>query len=236
MRSTRRRYLLYALLVASPAAAQLPLPTPAEEETVARCMGITIEDYRAVYLPTNGELRVLTREERDRQVAVMKRINRDVPLEKQAECQQVTPRRPFDAFGRMQQAIDASEVRMSSAGGRTEAAGKTARLSADPARDLARGWTAVRDIDWLVGQGEVSAAGMASFSDAMARLAPALSAAGRPFRVDFFLSPSYGDADANRAAERRMKTLRDALGDDVRLEKGKVVRARDSRIEFIRIR
>jgi hypothetical protein len=233
----RHSYFLLLLLAATPAAAQMGMQTPAQMEQAARCMGISIEDYRALYDPTNGEMRSPTKAERDKANEVMKRVSKVVPPQKRAQCEQAISQGMVDnMLGRMQKSIDSTEMRMANAGSQTEAPGKSARLSDDPAGDLAGGKTAVRDIDWVAGQGGVSEAGAASFTQAMTALAPALAAAGGHFRVDFYLDTRYANDAANSVAEQRMKTLRDALGGDVRLEKGKVNRDTDTRIEFVQVR
>ncbi len=233
----RHSYFLVLLLVAAPVAAQMGMQTPSQMEQAAKCMGISIEDYRAIYDPTNGEMRAPTKAERDKANEVMKRVTKVVPPQKRAQCEQaISQDMTANMFGRMQKAIDSSEMRMAHAGGQTEAPGKSARLSDDPAGDLAGGKTAVREIDWVAGQGGVSEAGAASFTQVMTALAPALAAAGGHFRVDFYLDPRYANDAANIVAEQRMKTLRDALGGDVRLEKGKVNRDSDTRIEFVKVK
>ncbi len=233
----RHSYLLALLLVAAPAPAQMGMQTPAQMEQAAKCMGISIDDYRAMYDPTNGETRMPTKAERDKQNETMKRVAKVVPPQKRAQCVQAISQGMMDnMLGNMQKTIDSSEMRMAHASGQTEAPGKSARLSDDPAGDLAGGKTAVRDIDWVAGQGGVSEAGAASFTQAMTALAPALAAAGGHFRVDFFLDPRYADDAARIVSEQRMKTLRDALGGDLRLEKGKVNRDSDTRIEFVKVK
>jgi hypothetical protein len=221
--------LLAAALLGEPLAAQAPTGlTPDQEQARASCLGLTVEEYRAWYNPTNGEYRQPTKVERARQAEIGKKINK-VPRDKQVECNRAeTMAEAAPVLGRMQQAMEAMEGSTAQgAAGMTEAPGKTVRVSTDGGG----GRTVVRDIDWVAGRGDVSAAGADSFHQAMSALAQTLTAAGGAVTVDFYLDPRYDPSVVDQVADARMKTLSEALP-GVRLTRGKVKRDTDPRLEL----
>jgi hypothetical protein len=229
MRTITSILLLAAALLAAPLGAQAPMGlTPEQEQARASCLGLTVEEYRAWYNPTNGEYRQATKAERARQAEIGKKVNK-VPRDKQMECNRAeTMAEAAPVLGRMQQAMEAMERNTAqSASGTTEAPGKTVRVSTD----AGGGRTVVRDIDWVAGQGEVSAAGAESFHEAMSVLAQALTATGGACTVDFYLDARYDPSVIDQVAEMRMKTLREALP-GMRLTRGKVTRDADPRLEL----
>ena len=230
-------WLPVILLAAAPLGAQdMPSITPDQLKARAACVGLTVEEYREWSNPTNGENRQPTKAERARQAELGKKV-RAIPRQQQDECNlRESNAEVGTMISGMQQQVDAMEQRNAAASGMTEAPGTTAHLSDDVAADLAAGRTVVRDIDWVAGKGDVSATGAASFHAAMEALAPALAAAGGSFTVDFFLDKRYSDDQAaHYVADMRMKTLRAALP-GVKLDKGKVSRDADTRLEIVKAR
>lgn len=228
--------VLFASIAAVPLIAQT-VPgrlTPEQEQARAACVGLTVQEYRDWSDPTHSENRQLTKQEQARQTALGQKVNK-VPRDQQTECnRQASMAEMSSIMGGMRQHMDAVEQRSgSNSSGTTEAPGKTAHLSADVASDLAAGRTVVRDVDWVAGKADVSAAGTDAFHSVTQALTPALISAGGKFTVDFFLDPRYDDQSANYVADPRMKTLRDALP-GVHLDKGKVVRDADTRLEFVK--
>ncbi len=227
---------LFASIAAAPLFAQT-VPTrltPEQEQARAACVGLTVQEYEDWSNPTHGENRQPTKQEQARQTALGQKVNK-IPRDQQTECnRQESMAEASSILGGMRHEIDAMEQRTASnSTGMTEAPGKTAHLSADVASDLTAGRTVVRDIDWVAGKADVSAAGADAFHSVMQALTPALASAGGRFTVDFFLDTRYDDQSANYVADLRMNTLRDALP-GVRLDKGKVVRDADTRLEFVK--
>ena len=112
----------------------------------------------------------------------------------------------------MQQMQAMMAPQMSAAGGATtEAPGQTVGVSPDPAAELAKGKTVVRNIDWIGGMPRVSPAGTPAFDQAMARLAAAMAQAGASYRVDLYLDRRYDDVVVKSLGAERLATVQAAL-------------------------
>jgi hypothetical protein len=96
-------------------------------------------------------------------------------------------------------------------GATTEAPGQTVDLSSDPAAELAKGKTSLKNIDWIVGAPGISPAGTASFFQAMRQLGAAMSQVGGSYRIDLYLDNRYEDALVKALAPRRLSTVEAAL-------------------------
>ena len=113
------------------------------------------------------------------------------------------------------------------------------QLSADLVGELRKGKTALRQIGWTPGAGELEQGAGAAFSDALAKLALALREAGGSYRADFYVEPLPDKTKAERIAAARFAALRDALDhaglpDDV-VVAGTVKVERDVRLELVRV-
>jgi hypothetical protein len=184
------------------------MPGAPAAEQVAGCMGITVEEYRDFTDPTRGQARPLTKEEMKRQGALAKKI--DVGRYQACMMQQYTAR--MSATGQTMVQSSAFSPEDAAAGGNlSEAPGKTVSVSSDPAADLAKGRTVVKDIDWLAGGGEVSEAGAAAFTEAIAKLAVAISKAGGHYRADIYLDKRYEDVAIAALGSARLKVVHAAL-------------------------
>jgi hypothetical protein len=180
---------------------------PAPEE-IAGCMGISVEEYLGLTDPTRGQARPVTKEEMKRQGALAKKI--DMGRYQACMMQQYTAR--MSATGQTMAQSRAPTPEDAVAGGAlSEASGKTVSVSSDPAADLSKGRTVVKDIDWLAGGGEVSEAGAAAFTDAIARLAVAISKAGGHYRADIYLDKRYEDVAVATLGSARLKVVQAAL-------------------------
>ncbi len=145
-------------------------------------------------------------------------------------------------MAQMQQMQAMMAPQMSAAGGATtEAPGQTVGLSPDPAAELAKGKTVVRNIDWIGGMPRVSPAGTPAFDQAMARLAAAMAQAGASYRVDLYLDRRYDDAVVKSLGAARLAAVQAALATGLPagqpapvVEPGKTKTDKDPRLEIVR--
>jgi len=216
--------------------------TEASDAAMAQCLGIPVEDYQAMARPAGYEPRAPTNDEMKRAGKISKKVG----AQRQAQCsQQVGMQQASSQMAAMQQMMAGAQGGMPSPGdpaasGRTEAPGKEPTLAADPAAELKKGKTALRDIDWAVGSTEVSPAAAAAFERATARLGQAMREAGGRFRVDLYMDQRYDEAAAGMYGPGRLARLQQMLaagaGDPASvIETGKVKRDKDPRVEIVRV-
>jgi hypothetical protein len=209
-------------------------------DQLAACMGLSPEEFQAFTDPTGGEQRPATKEEMKRQQQLAGKI--DMARYQACVMQQysagMTP-----AGGPMVPSRDAPAEEApedAPADGRlTESPGKRPALAADPAAQLGKGKTTVKDIDWLTGGGDVSAEGRAAFAEGMATLAAAITRAGGTYRADIYLDKRYQDAALNVLGSARLTTVVAALeaagvAADV-VAPGKVKKDKNPRLEIVRV-
>jgi hypothetical protein len=146
------------------------------------------------------------------------------------------------AMAMSQQAMAASQQPMVAANreAMTEAPGKQPALAADPVAELKKGKTAVRDIDWVVGGGSVSEAGMPAFSATMARLAGAMHDAGGSYRIDIYMDQRYGDTQVKTLSPSRIAAVLQAIqsapdNSPVAVKTGAAKKHKDPRLEIVRV-
>ena len=122
----------------------------------------------------------------------------------------------------------------------TIAAPASVLLSADLAGELRNGRTALRQIGWAPGAGELKEGAGAAFSDAIATLALAIQEAGGSYRADFYVEPAADKATVQRVAAGRFAAVRDALTHaglpDDAVVSGRVAVDKDARLELVRTR
>jgi hypothetical protein len=173
------------------------MPGMAAPEEIAACLGITVEEYLDFTDPTHGQARPVTKDEMKRQSKAAKKV--DMGRYQACMMRQVQSRAPSPE--------DAVAEDAAAEGNLSEARGKSVTLSSDLAADLAKGRTIVKDIDWLAGGGEVSEAGVASFTDAMAKLGAAIAKAGAAYRADIYLDKRYEDVAIAALGSARLKVV-----------------------------
>jgi hypothetical protein len=210
---------------AAPTAAMGYSETPVElgEEDVARCLGLTVEEYRNFTDPTHGEARAPSKAEAKRQA----KLSQKADTRRYQECllqRQGAASNPAGAEPRVATPAVAERAAV--------------RMSADPVGELRKGKTALRHIGWAPGAAELEDGAGVAFSDAMAKLALALRQAGGVYRADLYLEASMNKATAEHIGRARLAVVRDAL-DHVGLPAnvltlGKVKVDKEARLELVR--
>ncbi len=200
------------------------MPGMIDEATVAGCMGLSIEEYRAFNNPTGWESRQPTKEEMKRQQQLAKKVDRNryaACMTQQLSAVRAVPAAPKQA-------------------GATEATVASVEISADLLGELRKGKTALRRLGWTPGSAELQLEARAPFSDAMAKLAAALRQAGASYRADLYIEATADKATAERIGAARLVAVHEALGRagtsaDL-LVAGKVKVHKDPRLELVRIK
>jgi hypothetical protein len=207
---------------------------PAPKE-IAGCMGLSVEEYLDFTDPTRGQPRPVTKEEMERQGALAKKV--DMGRYQACMMQQYSTRMSATSQTMVQTSAPSPGDAVAD-GDLSEAPGKTVSVSSDPAADLAKGRTVVKDIDWLAGGGEVSEAGAAAFTDAIAKLAVAISKAGGHYRADIYLDKRYEDVAIATLGSARLKVVQAALeGAGVQpgvVTSGKAKKDKNPRLEIVK--
>jgi hypothetical protein len=214
--------------------------TPAPEE-IAACLGMTAEEYLDFTDPTRGQPRPVTKDEMKRQSKAAKKI--DMGRYQACMMQQYTNRMAATGQTMSQSRVPVPEAATrpedaAADGGLSEAPEKSIALSSDPAGELAKGRTVVKDIDWLAGGGEVSETGTAAFTDAMAKLGAAITKAGGTYRADIYLDKRYEDVAIAPLGSARLKAVLASLegagvATDV-VTTGKVKKDKNPRLEIVK--
>jgi hypothetical protein len=212
------------------------------EQALAQCMGVSLEEYRAMVRPTGYQSRPPTRAEMKRASQISKKIG----PQRQMQCSQTvaTQQAGLQAAAMQQMAVQA-QGRMAAPqpagadGAATEAPGRQPALAGAPLAELTKGKTTIRDIDWVAGSAEVSPGASAALDQALRQLAGAMRSAGGRYRIDLYLDQRYDEAAARTYGSARLHlvqtSLAGALGDPALAPKlGKVKRDKDPRIEVVK--
>ncbi len=201
-----------------------------DDKQSAACLGVSVEEYHLlVDPPPYPESKAHMKARAD----VGKKLDRG----KQAACGMQTGNQ---MMANVQNMTGAAEQRIadSRAAGLTEAPGASIELASDPAAELRKGKTAVRHIDWVAGSGDVSAAGQASFQEAMAKLAAALRETGGQYRIDLYMDQRYDESAVTMFGPPRLALIEGALTtagvSPAVVVMGKTKRDKDARIEIVR--
>lgn len=213
------------------------------DRAMAECLGLSANDYRAMVRPAGSEPRAPTEAETKR----ASKLSRKVGAKRQAECNQsVGMQQASSQMAGAQQMMaqgqrgTGSAQSAAMAGATTEAPGQMTLLATDPAAELAKGKTAVRQVDWVAGSGAVSPAARAAFGEALGRLGEMMRTTGARYRLDLYMDRRYDEAAAARYGPDRLATAQRALsagaGPDLVVEPGKVKRDKDPRIEIVRVK
>jgi len=213
----------------------MPDPKP-----MADCMGLTVEEYNAMVLPTGGEPRQPSKAEMKR----MEQVSKKVGPQRQATCSQSVGMQQANAqMAQMQQMMAMAQARMpgtATPGTTTEAPGETLALSPDLAAELAKGKTVIRGIDWVAGSAEVSPQGQPGFQQAMASLGAVIKASGQRYRLDLYMDQRYDDTAIRMFGpgrlERVASTLAGTIGDAGVVQAGKTKRDKNPRLEVIKVK
>lgn len=223
-----------------PNAQQMAAESEPGERALAECYGISSEEFVALTRPTGFENRAPTKAEMKRQAQISKKVgsqkmydcNRTVGMQQGAAQMATADRAMAGAETRMAEA-----QAQAAAGTMTEAPGQLPALAADPAAELAKGKTAVRQIDWIAGGSEVSAAARPAFQEAMGRLGQAMRQVAGRYRVDLYMMQRYDEAATKLYGPGRLAAIQQTLNTDgLVLETGKIKRDKDARIEIVRLK
>jgi hypothetical protein len=211
------------------------------ERALAKCYGITYEEYVAMVRPTGFENRPMTSAEMKRASKIAKRVG----PQRQFECNRdIGMQQGAGEMAAAQSMMTSAETRMAAAqaqtaaGTRTEAPGEMPAVADDPAAELARGTTTVRHIDWVAGGADVSAAARPAFTAALARVGDAMRRTGGRYRIDLYMMDRYDETAVRMYGPGRLATVRQLLtaGGEIPVEAGKVKRAKDPRLEIVRLK
>ena len=155
--------------------------------------------------PTGFENRTPTKAEMKRSSQISKKVG----AKKQADCRRtVGMQQGAMQMATAQQPMAGAQTRMAQAqtqtatGTLTELPGQLPVMAADPAAELAKGKTALRQIDWVAGSSEVSAAARPAFEETLGKLAQAMRQAGGRYRLDLYMNQRYDQAAAKGALHR----------------------------------
>jgi len=202
------------------------------EQAMAACLGITLEEYRAFSNPTQGQSRPLTKDEMKRQAKVGKKV--------QGRQQACAMQQAAQAMATSQQGMAVAQQRMAAANTQvmTEAPGKQPALAFDLVADLKKGKTVIRDIDWVAGGGNISSAGKPAFDAAMAQIGKAMAQAGGSYQIDIYLDQRYGDDELKLLGPSRIAAVQEplqrAIGGSVPVKTGKRKKDKKPRLEIVR--
>jgi hypothetical protein len=201
-----------------------------DDQQSAACLGVSVEEYHLIVDPPPYP-------ESKAHMKARANAGKKLDQSKQAACGMQAGNQ---MMGQVQNVMGATEQKIaeSRAAGITEAPGATIELASDPSSELRKGKTAVRHIDWVAGSGDISAAGQASFQDAMARLAAALRETGGQYRIDLYMDPRYDETAVSMFGPTRLAlvegTLTSAGVSPAVVVMGKAKRDKDPRLEIVK--
>jgi hypothetical protein len=202
------------------------------EEAMAECLGISVEEYRAFSNPTQGQSRPMTKDEMKRQAKLGKKV--------QGRQQACAMQQAAQAMVMSRQSAAIAEQGMAAANAQvtTEAPGYAPVLGPDPLAELKKGKTIIRDIDWIAGGVKVSDAGTPAFEAAMTQIGKAMAQAGGSYQIDIYLDQRYGEAELKMLGPSRIAAVREALqrisGGGVPVKPGKAKKDKNPRLEIVR--
>jgi hypothetical protein len=205
-----------------------------DEVSQAKCLGVSVEEYRLIVTPPAMNTRRPTNAEMKARAAAMKKLD---PRKQQACGMQAGSQMMAQvaqmAAGVQQRMAEANAVTM------TEAPGRAVQLPAALEQRLQSGKAALTDIDWVAGSAAVSPEGSASFQDALTRLGAALGQVSGRFRLDLYMDSRYDESALGLYGPSRIAMIQNALQaagvDPARLEAGAVKRDSRPRLELVRI-
>jgi hypothetical protein len=177
-----------------------------DEESQAKCLGVSVEEYRLIVYPPGMNTRPPTKAEEKARTAAMKKLDR----RKQQECMMQASN---GMMAQVQQMTAGMQQKMADAdaGAVTEAPGQALELPADLENQLRSGKVAVGGIDWIAGSASVSRAGEPAFQEAMSRLGTALHQVGGQYRLDLYMDNRYDDEALGMFGPQRLALVETAL-------------------------
>jgi hypothetical protein len=202
------------------------------EEAMAECLGISVEEYRAFSNPTQGQSRPMTKDEMKRQAKIGKKV--------QGRQQACAMQQAAQAMVMSRQSAAIAQQRMAAANAQvtTEAPGYAPVLGPDPLAELKKGKTIIRDIDWIAGGVKVSDAETPAFEAAMTQIGKAMAQAGGSYQIDIYLDQRYGEAELKMLGPSRIAAVQEALqrtsGGSVTVKPGKAKKDKNPRLEIVR--
>ena len=202
------------------------------EEAMAECLGISVEEYRAFSNPTQGQSRTMTKDEMKRQAKMGKKV--------QGRQQACAMQQAAQAMVMSRQSAAIAQQRMAAANAQvtTEAPGYAPVLGPDPLTELKKGKTIIRDIDWIAGGVKVSDAETPAFEAAMTQIGKAMAQAGGGYQIDIYLDQRYGEAELKMLGPSRIAAVQEALqrtsGGSVPVKPGKAKKDKNPRLEIVR--
>jgi hypothetical protein len=224
----------------TPGVEQMAAESEPGERALAECYGISSEEFVALTRPTGMEQRQPTKAEMKRQAQIGKKVgsqkmydcNRSVGMQQGAAEMSAVSQTMAGAETKMAQA-----QAQTAAGTMTEAPGLLPVLADDPAAELTKGKTALRQVDWIAGGTDVSAAARPAFQEALGKLGQAMRQTGGRYRIDVYMMQRYDETAARMYGPGRLATIQQLLGSDgFAVEPGKVKRDKDPRIEIVRLK
>jgi len=230
----------YGAAAGMPSVEQMAAQSEPGEQALAECYGISHEEFVALTRPTGFEQREPTKAEMKRQAQISKKVG----SQKMYDCNRTVGMQQGAAqMAAIEPAMATAQTRMAQAqaqtasGTMTEAPGQLPALGTDPAAELAKGKTAVRQVDWIAGGSDVSAAARPAFEEALGRLGQAMRQIGGRYRVDLYMMQRYDEAAAQMYGPGRLAAIQQLLGaGGLAVEPGKVKRDKDARIEIVRLK
>jgi hypothetical protein len=118
-----------------------------------------------------------------------------------------------------------------------EAGGKNIELSSHLVRDLKKGKTVVRNIDWTPGSGTVSNQGSSAFTGAMAKVAAAMKQAGGSYRVDLYMDQQSGNVVVRTLGPQRLAAVQASLAKGgATPQMGQARKDGDPRLEIVKLK
>jgi len=201
-----------------------------DDKQSAACLGVSVEEYHLIVDPPPYP-------ESKAHMKARAAAGKKLDQSKQAACGMQAGNQ---MMGQVQNTMGATEQKIaeSRAAGITEAPGATIELASDPASELRKGRTAVRHVDWVAGSGDISAAGQASFQEAMAKLAAALRETGGQYRIDLYMDPRYDETAVSMFGPTRLALVEGALTSagvsPAVVVMGKAKRDKDPRLEIVK--
>jgi hypothetical protein len=214
---------------------QMGIGVATDEESQARCLGVSVEEYRLIVYPPGMNGRPPTKAEEAARTAAMKKLD----PKKQQECSMQQSSQMMEMAQQMTTEMQ-DRMAQDNSGTMTEAPGRVVALPSDLASALKSGTVVVRDIDWVAGTADVSAAARPGFDGALTQLGAALRDAGGNYRIDLYFMDRYADDAASGLAPGRVSAIEaelEAGGEDgAHLSAGKTKRDHDPRVEIVRTR
>jgi hypothetical protein len=179
-----------------------------DEESQAKCLGVSVEEYRLIVYPPGMNTRPPTKAEEKARTAAMKKLDR----RKQQECMMQAS---SGTMAQVQQMTAGMQQKMADAdaGAVTEAPGQTIELPSDLENQLRSGKVVVGGIDWIAGSAKVSQAGEPAFQEAMSHLGAALRQVGGQYRLDLYMDNRYADDAVGMFGPQRLALVETALAE-----------------------